>query len=344
MNFSSRRIVVVAAATLAVVGGGAAAVAATGGGSGTSDFLDSVAKHLGVSPQKLEDATKAAAIDQVNADLAAGRITKEQADELKKRIEAGDGVLGGPGRLGYGFGGPGGGPGRPGFPGGGPGRPGFPGLGRPVIANEIAAAAKYLGLSESDLRTKLRDGQSLADVAKAQGKDVDGLKTAILGAAKADLDKAVADKKLTQSQADDIYNGVKSHIDDIVNADVKLRHFGGPGGPAFGFGFGADSAAAAKYLGLDESALRDKLRAGQSLADVAEAQNKDVQGLEDAIVASQKARLDKAVSDKKLTQSQADEILAKLKAHVADLVNAKPGDRPDRGERRGGGPRFFFGP
>jgi hypothetical protein len=341
MNFSSRRIVVVAATTLAVVGGGAAAVAATGGGSRTSDFLDSVAKHLGVSPEKLQDATKAAAVDQVNADLAAGRITKEQADELKKRIEAGDGVLGGPGRLGYGLGGPGGGPGGPGFPG--------RGLGGPAIANELAAAAKYLGLSESDLRTKLRDGQSLADVAKAQSKDVDGLKTAILAAAKADLDKAVADKKLTQSQADDIYAGLKSHIDDIVNADVKLRHFGGPGGaggpgPAFGFGFGADTAAAAKYLGLDESALRDKLRAGQSLADVAKAQSKDVQGLEDAIVAAQKARLDKAVSDKKLTQSQADDILAKLKSHVADLVNAKPGDRPDRGERRGGGRRFFFGP
>jgi hypothetical protein len=338
MNFSSRRIVVVAATTLAVVGGGAAAVAATGGGSRTSDFLDSVAKHLGVSPQKLQDATKAAAVDQVNADLAAGRITKEQADELKKRIEAGDGVLGGPGRLGYDLGGPGAGPGGPGFPG--------PGLVRPAIANELAAAAKYLGLSESDLRTKLRDGQSLADVAKAQSKDVDGLKTAILDAAKADLDKAVADKKLTQSQADDIYDGLKSHIDDIVNADVKLRHFRGPGGPgpAFGFGFGADTAAAAKYLGLSESALRDKLRDGQSLADVAKAQSKDVQGLEDAIVASQKARLDKAVNDKKLTQSQADDILAKLKSHVADLVNAKPGDRPDRGERRGGGQRFFFGP
>jgi hypothetical protein len=217
---------------------------------------------------------------------------------------------------------------------------------REAIANELAAAAKYLGLSESDLRTKLRDGQSLADVAKAQSKDVEGLKTAILTTAKADLDKAVADKKLTQSQADDLYAGLKSHIDDIVNADVQRHRFGGPGGPGpvIRFGFGADTAAAAKYLGLDESALRDKLRAGQSLADVAKAQGKDVQGLEDAIVASQKARLDKAVSDKKLTQSQADDIVAGLKDHVDDLVNAKPGDRPERGARRGGGPRFFFGP
>jgi hypothetical protein len=335
MNFRSKRMVVVAATTLAVVGGGAAAVAATSSNTRGSDFPDSVAKHLGVTPQKLEDATKAAAIDQVNADLAAGRITQAQADELKKRIEAGDGVLGGPG----GPGGPGIGPGL-----GGPRGPGF---GRPAIANEIAAAAKYLGLSEADLRTKLRDGQSLADIAKAQSKDLDGLKTAILDAAKADLDKAVADKKLTQSQADDIDNALKSHIDDLVAASGKLRFHGpggGPGGPGFGFGFGADSAAAAKYLGLDQSALRDKLRSGQSLADVAKAQNKDVQGLEDAIVAAQKARLDQAVTDKKLTQTQADDILAELKSHVADLVNANPGDRPAFRGRRGGGPRFFFGP
>jgi hypothetical protein len=332
MNFGSKkRMVVVAATTLAVVGGGAAAVAATGSGSHGSDFLDSVAKHLGVTPQKLEDATKAAAIDQVNADLAAGRITQAQADELKKRIEAGDGVLGGPR-------GPGFGRGMGGFAG-----PAGPGLGSPAIANEIAAAAKYLGLNEADLRTKLRDGQSLGDVAKAQSKDVAGLKTAILDAAKADLDKAVADKKLTQSQADDISNGLKAHIDDIVDANVKLR-FGGPGGRGMGFGFGADTAAAAKYLGLDKSALRDKLRAGQSLADVAKAQSKDVQGLEDAIVASQKARLDQAVSDKKLTQTQADGVLSKLKSRVDDLVNAKPADRPAFRGRRGAGPRFFFGP
>jgi hypothetical protein len=331
MNFRSKRMMVTAAATLAVVGGGAAAVAATGSGSPGSDFLDSVAKHLGVTPQKLKDATKAAAIDQVNADLAAGRITQAQADELKKRIESGDGVLGGPGF--------GRGPGGPGFAG-----PGGPGFGRPVIANEIAAAAKYLGLSEDALRTKLRDGQSLADIAKAQSKDVAGLQTAILDAAKADLDKAVADKKLTQSQADDLYNGLKSHIDEIVNATGKLRHFGGPGGPPIRFGIGADAAAAAKYLGLDESALRDKLRNGQSLADVAKAQNKDVQGLEDAIVAAQKARLDQAVSDKKLTQSEADDMLANLKSRVGDLVNAKPGDRPAFRGRRGGAPRFFFGP
>jgi predicted XRE-type DNA-binding protein len=330
-NLRSKRAIAIAAATVVAAAGTGAAVAATSNGSRPSDFLDSVARHLGVSRQKLDDATKAAAIDQVNADLAAGRITKSQADELKKRIEAGDvAPLGG---LGYGLRG-----------GGIPPIGAGPGLVKPFIDGGLEAAAKYLGLSESDLRAKLSNGQSLADVAKAQNKDVSGLEDAIVAAEKTQLDKAVADKTLTQSQADDILSTLKARVDDIVNG--KLR-FHGPGRPGFGHGFafgaGDTMAAAAKYLGLSESDLRSKLGNGQSLADVAKAQNKDVSGLEDALVAATKTQLDKAVAAKKLTQSQADDALSAFKSHVDDLVNANLPDRP-RLERRGAGPRFFFGP
>jgi hypothetical protein len=327
-RFGSRRVLAASAAALAVAGGAGVAVAASGGNPRATDFLDSVAKHLGVSPQKLEDATKAAAVDQVNADLTAGRITKAQADELKARIESGGAVLGGRGRFGP----------------GGPGGPGF-GFGvKPFLGDELAAAARYLGLDASDLRTKLESGESLADIAKAQGKDLAGLEQTILDTAKADLDKAVADKKLTQGQADDILANLKSHIDNIANGTLRFRgpHVRGLAGPHFGLG--RQLSAAAKYLGLSESELRAKLRGGASLADVARAQSKDAGGLQDAIVAAEKADLDKAVADKKLTRSQADDILGVLKAHVGDLVNAKPGDRPHlRGHERGG-PRFFSGP
>jgi hypothetical protein len=339
-NLRSKRAIAIAAATVVAAGGAGAAVAATSNGTRPSDFLDSVARHLGISRQKLDDATKAAAIDQVNADLAAGRITKSQADELKKRIEAGDVPA-----LGYGRG-FGGGRGAPPIAGGGPG------FIKPFIDEGLTAAAKYLGLSESDLRSKLGDGQSLADVAKAQNKDVGGLEDAIVAAEKAQLDKAVAAKKLTQSQADQALSSLKSRVDDIANGQLRFGGRGGPGGPGgpgfgfhhgFGFGSGDALSAAAKYLGLSESDLRSKLGNGQSLADVAKAQNKDVGGLEDAIVAATKTQLDKAVAAKKLTQSQADDALSAFKSHVDDLVDAKQPDRP-RMEKRGGGPRFFFGP
>jgi hypothetical protein len=332
-RFPSKRAIAIGAAALVVAGGGGAAVAATGGGSSPNDFLDSVARHLGISRQKLDDATKAAAIDQVDAQLKAGQITQAQADELKKRIQDGDipplGALRGGGGPGFGFG----------FGPVGPRAPG--GLLKAGISDSLAAAAKYLGLSESALRDQLNDGKSLADVAKAQNKDVNGLKDAILAAAKSDLDKAVSDKKLTQSQADDVYSNLKDRIDDLVNGQLRLhfRGHGGPGGP--GFFFGGNLDAAAKYLGLSESALRDQLQDGKSLADVAKAQNKDVNGLKDAILASQKSALDKAVADKKLTQAQADDIYDNLKDRIDDVVSREPGDFPPL---RGGPRRGWFGP
>src|SRR5437867_12602692 len=79
-----------AVAVLALVGGGTVAIAAANSSSASGNgFLAAVARHLGISTQKLQDATKAAAIDQVNADLKAGRITKAEADALKARIKAG---------------------------------------------------------------------------------------------------------------------------------------------------------------------------------------------------------------------------------------------------------------
>src|SRR5512145_2107703 len=88
--FKSRRILAATVAGLAVTGGVGAGIAASQDDSRTSSFFDAVAKHLGISSDELEDATRAAAIDQVDAALQEGKITEEQAEELKSRIESGE--------------------------------------------------------------------------------------------------------------------------------------------------------------------------------------------------------------------------------------------------------------
>jgi uncharacterized protein YidB (DUF937 family) len=196
-RFRSRKTLTVAVLALAVAGGGGAAIAAAQGSSSPGQsFLDSVAKHLGISSQKLEDATMAAAVDQVDAALREGKITKAQADELKARIQSGDfppfaGPLFGP-RFGH-------------FHRGGP----------PLFGEKLSAAADYLGLSEAELRTTLNTGQTLAEIAKARGKSVDGLKQAILDEVEKNLDQLVEDGELTQADADEMLARLKSHIDDL---------------------------------------------------------------------------------------------------------------------------------
>jgi hypothetical protein len=202
------------AAAVAVVAGGAIATAA-GSASTPSTFMQSLAKHLGISTEKLQDAAKAAAIDQVDAALAAGDITKEQADALKERINSGDTPLGPGLRRGGpdGFGGP------PGFGFGGPGRfgpPGLGGFGFHHFGSLLSAAADYLGVTEAELRTQLRDGSSLADVAKAKGKSTSGLTKALHDAVKEDLDAAVKAGRITQAQADEALARFDEHVDELI--------------------------------------------------------------------------------------------------------------------------------
>jgi hypothetical protein len=218
MKMPSKRMVLIGSiVALAAVGAAGGAIAA----SGTFDpkaerqaYLNDVAGRLGVSSAKLEAALKAAAIDRVDAALAAGWITKDQADAMKAAINSGKLPLG----MGL-----------------------VPGLGlhREVhgLGGSLEAAATYLGLTEAELQTQLMSGKSLADIAKAQGKSVAGLEQAMIDAVQAKLDQAVKDGELTSAQRDQIMAKVKASIDDLVNGKLPPKP---PGAfhEGFGFGFG----------------------------------------------------------------------------------------------------------
>jgi hypothetical protein len=174
---------VIAATGLVMLGSAAGAVAATQGSSGPGGqakaYLDDLAGRLGVTPTALSAAVKAADSDQVVAALAAGRLTQTQAAALKARIEASTGVP----SLGRGVG----------F---GAGR--FGGGGRGLYS----AAATYLGISESTLRSDLQAGQSLAAIASATpNKSAADLTTAIINAETTQLDTAASDGRITSAQA-----------------------------------------------------------------------------------------------------------------------------------------------
>jgi hypothetical protein len=213
---------------VAVVSGGAAYAASRDDSpqARSQAIVDDAAGTLGVDPSKLSGALKKALENQVDAQVTAGKLTKEQADAIKKRIEDGtQPIFGGPG---FG-GGPRGHFGRPGR--GGPGGPGGPGFGfggfaGPALKAGIGDVATYLGLKPADLVTQLRSGKSLADIATAQGKTVDGLKTAITDAATKQLDAAVTANKLTKDQETKLLAGLASHLDDLVNGVHKAGGFG----------------------------------------------------------------------------------------------------------------------
>jgi hypothetical protein len=224
MALKLKHKVALGATGLAVLAGGAGAYAATTGGTGRDAFLDDVASRLHVSRTALDNALEGASDAQLDAAVKAGTITQSQADAIRQRMEAhGTGGFGGGPLLGH----------------GGRGGPGFgAGLGP---REWLATAATYLGMGEADLRTALqKDGTSLADVAKDKGKDVAGLKAALKAAATKQLDQALAGKKITQAQHDEMAKRLGNRIDAIVDRDGlgPLRGGGARRGGPWGGGPG----------------------------------------------------------------------------------------------------------
>jgi hypothetical protein len=96
----------------------------------------------------------------------------------------------------------------------GPGRGGFGHHGA-----RLEAAADALGMTVEDLRAALRDGQTLAEVAEAQGVDRETLVGALVAAANARLDEAVADGDLTEEEAAERREGIEERVEAMVDGE-----------------------------------------------------------------------------------------------------------------------------
>jgi len=221
----ARRIAALALSGALVAGGTGAAIAAV-----TKDeakkteqaILDDAAKRLDVTPDKLRDALSAAQDAQLDQAVKAGDLTQKQADAIKEarkesgRVLAGPGLRGGPGphgvrKLHGGAGGM------------GPRMHAFGGM--------FEDLAEALGTTDAKLKEQLRDGKSVAEIAKANGTSLAEVRAAVKTVAKTRLDKAVKDGDLTQKQAEAILERVDDHVTVLGSAKgLRMRkhhRFGG---------------------------------------------------------------------------------------------------------------------
>jgi len=149
---------------------------------------------LHLTPAQTTDALKQAQLQTVDQMLKDGQITQQQADAMKARINAGQG-------LGFGFGGRHGG--------------GFRGnraLMQSLRTAELNAVASALHMSPTDLQNALKSGKSLSALETQQGVSDSTVKSAMQNAAKGVLDNAVKAGTITQAQADSILARVGSGL------------------------------------------------------------------------------------------------------------------------------------
>ncbi len=187
----------------------------------------------------------------------------------------------------------------------------------------------------------------LNDVAKRLNVSPTQLRDALNGAFLDRLNAAVKAGKLTQTQADRL----KQRLEQggrlpfffgprgLGQRGFSPRGLGpgglgpgglGPGGPGppglaprgqLGHAVGGPLGAAVQYLGLTPSQLMSALGSGQTLAQIAKAHGKSVSGLEQAMRAAVRSRLDRLMADGVITKAQEQRLLARMSARIARDVN-----------------------
>src|SRR5260370_11513499 len=125
-------------------------------------FVDKLAGILHLTPAQTQDALKQAQLQTVDQMLKDGKITQQQADAMKARISAGQG-------LGFGFGR------HDGFK-------GHRGLMKELKTAQLNAAASALHMSTDDLQSALRSGKSLSDLETQQNVTHSAVKAAMKAA------------------------------------------------------------------------------------------------------------------------------------------------------------------
>ena len=88
-----------------------------------------------------------------------------------------------------------------------------------------------------------------------------------------------------------------------------------------GMGFGPSSPmiAVASYLGLSQTELQERLKSGESLTDVAEAQGKSVSELKDAMVSELMTNLD---SNSTLSSDERAEAVEQMTSRIDTMLDA----------------------
>lgn len=178
----------------------------------------------------------------------------------------------------------------------------------------------------------------ITQLAANLGVSVQQLQTAISTTNLSALNSAVAAGKITQAQADKIQAALGAGNGFFFGSQGPKTP-GAPGIPGRGGFFGTINdveGSVATFLNITPAQLKTELQGGKSLADVATAHGQPRDSLKSFLTTQMNTEIAKAVTDGKLTQTQADQVTNTLSSHLDQIIDAKPGSMMPQHSSSGG--------
>ena len=197
----------------------------------------------------------------------------------------------------------------------GPGQGGQGGRGHAAIRAAGQSAAATIGISPEELRSQIRSGKTVAQIATDHGVDPKTVVNAIVTALTQEIDQKAAAGTIDANRAAQ----AKQKLPDVANRFVNDTK------PRRRVRVLKDAVqAAAKEIGVSTSDLKDARKSGKSIAQVAQEHGKSADDVVNAIVKAATSDVDQAVKDGKVNSQKADQIKKNLPQRAKQLVDRVP--------------------
>jgi uncharacterized protein YidB (DUF937 family) len=190
-----------------------------------------------------------------------------------------------------------------------------------------------LGLSQEELKAAFDEGQTLAEIAEAEGVSTEDLVASLVAAAEDRIDQAVEDGRIDADHAEERSADLEARIEErVTTAPGEFegrRDHGLRGGRGLGIAIEVLDA-----LGITTEDLATGRSEGQTLVEVAEDAGVSETELVGSLVGAAEEAIDQKVADGDIDVERADEVKADLEERISERVNSEPRERG--GHHRGG--------
>ncbi|MBA3871108.1 MAG: hypothetical protein H0X30_18345 [Anaerolineae bacterium] len=178
----------------------------------------------------------------------------------------------------------------------------------------LQATADATKLAPADILKQVRDGKTLADVITANGGSVESIVSTAVTTATSEINTAVTNGRLGQVQADKLIANLQKAYTSAVNGKFRMR-------TEKSIVSLAVLRLAAQQTGLTAQNIVKEIRSGKSLSAVLTEHKVDTTAFITSAVDAAKKRLDQAVTNRRITQTDADTRLQQFQQQLTEQIN-----------------------
>lgn len=181
--------------------------------------------------------------------------------------------------------------------------------------------ADTIGVDLETLKAGLEGGQTLAEIAVANGSTAQAVIDYITGQMNERIDQAVADGEMTQEVADELRAELAADVADKVNEGFDRHDGDGIRGGWLKQRLDEAADELMTLLGVTEDQIETDLMAGRTLAEIATANGVEPQAVIDLLTTEAESMIDEALAEGEIDQAEADELRTELLPKIGTLVN-----------------------